>query len=144
MKKMIERNDELSRNLFLNEQDIYNMAWKFSQIHEHGVAWWEPATCYISTSSICYHHIQSFLLSWSISLSLSRTHVENWTLTHWVMSLIELRILSVLNSLALSLNLTWASITLEIVQWTAWVCFPFCVQKEHSLINEPTGQLEYE
>jgi hypothetical protein len=36
---MIERNDELSRNLFLNEQDIYNMAWKFSQIHEHGVAW---------------------------------------------------------------------------------------------------------
>lgn len=112
--------------------------------HEHGVAWWEPATCYISTSLICYHHIQSFHLSWSISLSLSRTHVENWSLIHWVMSLIELRILSVLNSLALSLNLTWASITLEIVQWTAWVCFSFCVQKEHSLINEPTGQLEYE
>jgi hypothetical protein len=107
--------------------------------HEHAVAWWEPATCYISSSSMCYHHIQSFLISWSISLSLSRTHLENWTLTHWVMPLIELRILSVLNSLALSMNWTWASITLEIVQWTAWVCFSFCVQKEHSLINEPTG-----
>jgi len=28
---MIERNDELSRNLFLNEQDICNMAWKLAK-----------------------------------------------------------------------------------------------------------------
>jgi hypothetical protein len=31
VKEMIERNDELSRNLFLNEQDICNMAWKLAK-----------------------------------------------------------------------------------------------------------------
>jgi hypothetical protein len=31
VKEMIERNGELSRDLFLNEQDIRNMAWKLAK-----------------------------------------------------------------------------------------------------------------